>query len=272
MEPDRHPPAPRARLTARRTAPAAALAALAAVAAVAAEIPYPLVSGSVRTGLTVAAVLAFAVACLAHAYATAGAGFAGRILLATAGAGWAFEVLGIHTGVPFGHYRYGSGLGPRVVGVPLLVPLAWTMLGYPSYVLARHVARSWPRRLAVGALGMAGWDLFLDPQLVAAGAWHWSGPGPSWPGTGGVPLVNTAGWLLAGLVVTGLSCQAARAPGRRAPAGAFAQPTDLVPLALLCWGYGSGLLANLAFFDRPWVALWGGLGMGPVVLALARRR
>lgn len=229
------------------------------------EIPYPLLTGAARTGLTVAAVAAFATACLAHAYSVGGPRFAGAAFAATAGVGWVFEFVGVHTGVPFGSYAYGAGLGPRLAGVPLLVPLAWTMLGYPSYLAAERLTTHWWSGAALGAATMAGWDLFLDPQLLAAGAWRWAGPPPTWPGSLGVPLANTGGWLAAGLVVTGALLLASRLAA--IPAG-----RDAVPLGLLCWAYASDLMANLVFFHRPLVALWGGLGMAPVVFGLALQR
>ncbi|MDQ1631731.1 MAG: hypothetical protein QOC80_1703, partial [Frankiaceae bacterium] len=50
-------------------------------------------------------------------------------------------------------------------------------------------------------------------------------------------------------------------PDRPTPAA------DAVPLGLYLWTYASSLLANLAFFGRPDVALTGGLVMGvPVAL------
>lgn len=233
----------------------------AAAGAVAAEIPYPLLSGATRRGLTVAAVLVFALACLAQAWHEGGPRRAAGVGGATAGVGWLIEVLGVHTGVPFGHYRYGAGLGAKLAGVPVLVPVAWTMVCYPSFLAARRLSRRPAMIAMLTALAAAGWDLFLDPQLVAADSWHWSGPQPTWPGSGGVPVSNFGGWLLAGLVVAAaLIAVCGPEPG-----------SDTSVVLLFGWAYLSGLLANLAFFARPWVALYGGLGMGLVALPLLAR-
>ncbi len=43
-----------------------------------------------------------------------------------------------------------------------------------------------------------------------------------------------------------------------------------MPAAVLTWTWLGSTLGNLAFFDRPWVALWGGLAMGSVVLPYLR--
>ena len=44
---------------------------------------------------------------------------------------------------------------------------------------------------------------------------------------------------------------------------------DGVPTLMLLWVYCSNVLANAVFFGRPWVALWGGLIMGAVVIPWA---
>src|SRR5439155_866944 len=113
------------------------------------------------------------------------------------------------TGEPFGTYTYARSLGPLVLGVPALVPLAWLMMGYPSFVLAEQlvanyiVLQSVSRRslpwLTTGTLAgaaMAAWDVFLDPQMVTAGHWRWADPTPGLPGVSDVPLTNLAGWLV----------------------------------------------------------------------------
>ena len=117
--------------------------------------------------------------------------------------------------------------------------------------------------MVVGALALATWDVFLDPQMVDSGHWRFAaGNGPTLTG---IPLRNFAGWLLVSLVLMALLVLLLPDPARAAgpPEG------DAVPLALYLWTYGSSLLANLVFFDRPAVALTGGLAMGvPVALLL----
>ena len=51
--------------------------------------------------------------------------------------GLAFESIGVATGVIFGPYHYTDLLGPKFLGlVPYLIPIAWFMMVYPSYVIA----------------------------------------------------------------------------------------------------------------------------------------
>ncbi len=64
----------------------------------------------------------------------------------------------------------------RVLGVPVVIPLAWTMMAWPASLAGGRLARGPPARVALAGVALASWDLFLDPQMVAAG--HWSGPTP----------------------------------------------------------------------------------------------
>jgi putative membrane protein len=102
-----------------------------------------------------------------------------------------------------------------------------------------------------GGLALAAWDLFLDPQMVADGHWTWRFPEPALPGVPGVPLTNYAGWVWS------------RSADHRHAQGAPAAPVpERVPAAVLAWTWLGSTLGNLAFFDRPWVAVYGGVAMG----------
>lgn len=214
------------------------------------QVAYPLVHGTGRDRLTVATVVTFFAASAAHALLHRGPRWTARFVLVTVGGGLAVEVLGVATGFPFGSYRYGGQLGPTAFGVPLVVPLAWGMFAYPAHVVGLRLRH----RVLATAWGLASWDLFLDPQMVREGYWTWDDPTP---GLNGIPLTNHLAWLLVALVM------AACLPARVAD--------DRVPLALFLWVWGSSVLANVAFFGRPGVAVAGGLAMGVVAVPVLRQ-
>ena len=222
--------------------------ALLAALTVALEICYPLVSGVARDRLTVATVLVFLAASLSHATLTQGPAWAMRFLVFVVGVSFVVEAVGVRTGVPFGSYAYDGGLGPTVLRVPVVVPLAWAMFAYPALVAGRLLGHAW----LAGAWGLASWDLFLDPQMVHAGHWHFAG--------GGVPLTNYAGWAVVSVLLMGLL---ARLSWRASVTG--------VPVTLFLWTWLGSTLANAAFFGRPGVALSGFLGMAVVGVPLLRR-
>ena len=68
-------------------------------------------------------------------------------------------------------------LGVFIFDVPLVVLFAWTMMAYPALIAARRIARGWV--FLYGGAILMGWDLFLDPQMVAAGRWTWEVTGAS---------------------------------------------------------------------------------------------
>lgn len=231
---------------------------LLAVATVAAQIAYPLASGHLLRAVTIATVVLFFAASVTHAIVHHGLWWAVGFVVITAGAGLGAEALGVRTGYPFGQYAYTDTLGPQLLGVPIVVAAAWTMMAYPAFVLARRLVAD-TTALAVpivGGVALSTWDLFLDPQMVAAGHWTWSQPSPSLPGVSGIPLTNYAGWLLVSVAV--MTLLELLLPSDHAPIG--------VPAVLYVWTWAGSVLANLFFFDRPGVALAGGVGMGLVAV------
>jgi uncharacterized membrane protein len=118
-----------------------------------------------------------------------------------------FESIGVATGLIYGPYHYTPRLGPQFLGlVPYLIPLAWFMMMYPSWVIADGIVSSGmkpvARGLAVAALGalvMTAWDVAMDPMMVTAGHWVWEVKGDYF----GVPLQNYWGWWLTSFITLG---------------------------------------------------------------------
>ena len=222
-----------------------------------AEIAYPLVPD--RAPLVVATVLLGFAVSVAHAVASRGARTGAVLVATTTGGGLLVETLGVHTGFPFGRYAYGDALGPRLYGVPLVIPLAWTWMAWPAWLAAGVLTRRAAPRIALAGLGLAAWDLFLDPQMVAEGYWHWTDPHPALPGVPAVPLTNYLGWLVVATLMMALLARTV--PGRR--------PGDAPMFAMYLWTYASAVLAHAVFLHLPASAGWGGLAMGLVAVPLA---
>jgi putative membrane protein len=177
--------------------------------------------------------------------------------------GLGIEAVGVATCAPFGCYSYGSALGPRVLGVSWVIPLAWTWMAWPAWLAAGALVRPVLARVAVAGWALASWDLFLDPQMVDAGYWVWHGSVRGLPGVPDVPVGNYLGWLLVALVMMAVLAPAVAA------AIAAAGSADGVMHALYLWTYVSSVLAHAVFLGLPWSALWGGLAMGVVAVPLA---
>lgn len=232
-------------------------------AGVLAQIIYPLVHGHARNVDTVVIVLLIGSASLAHAWRC---GVFLPVAVITAVGGFLVELVGVHSGFPFGHYAYSPNLGVRVAGVPLVIALAWPMIAWPAALAARRLVSGFTTRVLLGGWALAAWDLFLDPQMVAAGHWRWRHPSPHLPGVPNVPLTNHAGWLGVSLLMSlALQCVL----GRRDHSARG------IPIPLYLWTWASSTLALAAFLHLGAAAFWGGVGMGTVAVPLAlslRRR
>jgi putative membrane protein len=232
------------------------------------QIAYPLVDGSVRAGLVVVTVV------LGYAFSTVHAALSGGwrtvlvLVLVTTGGGLAVEVAGVATDFPFGEYEYSDALGPKLLGVPLVIPLAWTWMAWPAWLAAGVLASRPLVRVPVAGLALASWDLFLDPQMVAQGYWRWADPSPSLPGVPGIPISNYVAWL-----VVATAMMAGLLIGRPFTTQNVNRVTGL---AMYLWVYASSVLAHAVFLDLPASAAWGALGMGlvavPLGVKLARDR
>ncbi len=118
----------------------------------------------------------------------------------TFGVSLLFESVGVATGLIYGPYHYIGKLGPLFLGlVPYLIPVAWFLMMYPSYVLAERLIPArlagWKRILVlatIAGLVMTAWDVVMDPGMVANGYWVWEVEGAYF----GIPLQNYWGWWL----------------------------------------------------------------------------
>jgi len=221
------------------------------ILAIAIQISYPLVSGNVLRFVTIFTVIAGAVLMLAHSLLSYGFRYFVTFASVTFVFALLVEIIGSKTGWPFGSYVYDDSLGIKIAGVPVLVPFAWIMMAHPVLIAARKTIPSWA--FLYGGAGLMVWDLFLDPQMVAAGRWSWDVVGPHVPFQPEIPLSNSAGWLFAGMGLMALLNLIL--PKERRKAGV----NSTIPDLFLAWTIFSGVVGNLFFFDRIGVALVGGL-------------
>lgn len=219
------------------------------------QIIWVLASDDGRVTLTVLTVGTFFLASATHAFLSRGTAWALGFLAISLAFGWGVEELGLATSFPFGSYEYADALGPTIGGVPVVIPMAWSMMSYPCLLAAQRLSTTGVGTALIGGWVLAAWDLFLDPQMVGEGYWTWADTRWALPGVDGIPMQNFLGWLLSAIVLMALLNLLPRKS-----AG------DGVPILMLSWVYFSSVLANLVFFGRPGVAVWGGVCMGAVVI------
>lgn len=188
---------------------------------------------------------------------------------------WMYEQVGVATGAVYGPYHYTDYLGMKLGHVPLLIPIAWFMMIYPSYVIANLIVDRQPAgsRGGVGrivglsfltAMVMTAWDLVVDPLLSgpAIKAWIWEQGGPYF----GVPVQNFIGWMLTTFTVY-LAYRLFESKIKPRPIGVMTPAIT----ALTLIAYGSVMFSNTVNGNVPEMVVIAPFVMGlPLVAAAAR--
>ena len=217
--------------------------------AVSGVVALPSVPGGLKMLTAVLALFS-----LAHAWYALGVRHTLAFFGLSAVISWAFEQAGVATGLVFGAYHYTDYLGPKLGHVPYLIPLAWFMMIYPSYVIANlALARrptGTPRGLvplvqlaAASAVAMTVWDLVIDPILSGPStrAWIWESGGPYF----GIPIQNYLGWLATTFAVY-LAYRAVEQRVASAPVGSMPAWVAALPVAAYALMLASNLLSGAA--------------------------
>ncbi|GGF29422.1 carotenoid biosynthesis protein [Williamsia phyllosphaerae] len=234
-----------------------------------AQIVYPLVHGSNRDITTMVVLCAGVVAMAADAIGRRGALRGAVVIVAIAVLAFAFEVVGTRTGIPFGDYTYAQDrIGPSIATVPILISAAWFVGAYSVWRVAVFVLPRRPvLRVLAAIVALVGWDLYLDPQMVAAGLWRWGVDDAGLPGIEQIPLTNYAGWALLGLVVFAV-LTALDAPARTGVPHAddTTARVPVIPLTWFVWTWLGSAVAQVFFLEDG--ALRSGIAYGLVAMAV----
>ena len=124
--------------------------------------------------------------------------------------GVSVEMVGIKTGWIFGQYSYGTTLGFKFNGVPLLIGINWFIIVYSSGILALRLRKifttlhsktnkpaysKWIGSSVIidGAVIATLFDLIMEPAAVKLGFWSWQ--------SGTIPMINYLSWFLISTVI-----------------------------------------------------------------------
>ena len=130
--------------------------------------------------------------------------------LAAIGIGFGAEWLGIHTGLLFGDFTFGTAMGPQWQGVPYTIGIQWFVVLYSSGIcmamlheklLQNQLPGSkgvpafwvWVSMVADGTLLALFFDWVMEPVAMHLGLWAWEG--------GEVPGLNYATWWGTGALI-----------------------------------------------------------------------
>jgi len=116
--------------------------------------------------IVIASVLMF-VCCWASATHLLGVRAARCFVAISVSLGWFAEQMGSSHGWFFGHYTYTDVLGPRLLDVPIVIPMMWFALTYAGYVISNLIV--WQSAVdGAPGLGNAAMLSFLAAMIVTA--------------------------------------------------------------------------------------------------------
>ncbi|MFN3848396.1 MAG: carotenoid biosynthesis protein [Spirosomataceae bacterium] len=100
--------------------------------------------------------------------------------------GYFIEVVGVNTGLIFGHYQYDTTLGFEILNVPPVIGVNWLMLVYCVGIIMQ---KQLPYlRVGVGAILLTLFDYVVEPIAIRQEMWSWFGQMP--------PIQNYIGWFV----------------------------------------------------------------------------
>ena len=105
--------------------------------------------------------------------------------------GFGAEAIGVNTGYLFGDYAYGTNLGPKFLGVSLVIGILWGVLALVSASFVKRFVKSMGLKIILSSLLMLGIDVLMEPVAIKSGFWTWNGAS--------VPLYNYVCWFLVAL-------------------------------------------------------------------------
>lgn len=106
------------------------------------------------------------------------------------------EIIGVETGVIFGSYIYGNGLGVKVLGAPLMIGLNWVLLVYCSADIIRPLKLNPVIKVMASSALMLTYDLVLEQVAPMMNMWSWA--------DGKIPLLNYIAWFVLGVLFNGI--------------------------------------------------------------------
>lgn len=107
--------------------------------------------------------------------------------------GMIVEWLGVNYSLLFGSYEYGSNLGPKIEGVPILIGVNWTILVLVTGEVSNKIKTTKWIKIMVGAALMVLLDFFMEVSAPVFDFWVFEG--------GFAPASNYIAWFAIALVL-----------------------------------------------------------------------
>lgn len=110
--------------------------------------------------------------------------------------GFGIEVIGVNTKLIFGHYTYGSGLGPKLLDTPLIIGVNWLLLVYAANSVIERFITKHIFVISLAGLALVMYDLVLEQAAPLIDMWSWQ--------NNTVPVQNYLAWFVLAFLLSGV--------------------------------------------------------------------
>lgn len=107
--------------------------------------------------------------------------------------GISVELIGVHSGILFGNYKYGGNLGVKFFDVPLVIGLNWGIVSVAASSVMARTNYNVYFKIIGGATIMTVLDLIIEPICAHTDFWYWE--------DNMIPFYNFVCWFITGILI-----------------------------------------------------------------------
>jgi bisanhydrobacterioruberin hydratase len=107
--------------------------------------------------------------------------------------GFLVELIGVNTGILFGHYTYESALGFKLLNVPVIIGINWFILTFCAGIICNKIKGSIYLRSCIGACMLVVMDYLIERIAPQYYFWTWR--------NGIIPFQNYVAWFIISFVI-----------------------------------------------------------------------
>jgi len=106
--------------------------------------------------------------------------------------GFLIEAVGVRSGMIFGAYSYGTGLGLKLLDTPLMIGINWLLLVYCTSIIVNSFPVNDIFRIISASLLMVVYDVLLEQTAPILDMWEFEG--------GYAPVQNYLSWFIISVI------------------------------------------------------------------------
>ncbi|MDD2191783.1 MAG: carotenoid biosynthesis protein [Bacteroidales bacterium] len=84
------------------------------------------------------------------------------------------EMYGVNTGILFGDYTYGKGLGIKIVETPILIGINWVLMIYITSSIFTKLKPNFLSQVIIPSSLMIGYDIIMERAAPKIDMWSWA--------------------------------------------------------------------------------------------------